>query len=75
MDGLVEAVAHVKKDGARRSPADVLSQLQQESSKWHAVTVSQVRRAITQAKKMDTADAQSWSWWCDAHLDGCINVA
>ena len=71
MEGLVEAVAHVKADGARRSPAEVLSQLQQDSSKWHAVTVSQIRRAITQAKKMDTA-AQLWSWWCDAHLDGCI---
>ena len=71
MEGLVEAVAHVKADGARRSPAELLSQLQQDSSKWHAVTVSQIRRAITQAKKMDTA-AQLWSWWCDAHLDGCI---
>ena len=49
---LVAAVAHIKADGARRSPADVLTQLQL-LPEWASVTISQVRRAISAAPKVD----------------------
>ena len=49
---LVAAVARIKADGARRSPAEVLTQLQ-GSPEWMDVTISQVRRAITKAPKAD----------------------
>ena len=49
---LVAAVGQIKADGARRSPADVLAQLQREPQ-WADVTLSQVRRAISAAPKAD----------------------
>ena len=49
---LVAAVGQIKADGARRSPADVLAQLQR-SPEWADVTLSQVRRAISAAPKAE----------------------
>ena len=50
MADLVAAVAEIKADGARISPANVLAQLQKRSE-FSNTTLSQVRRAITRAPK------------------------
>ena len=44
--------ADIKADGARISPADVLAKLQQQPE-WADVSLSQVRRAISLAPKLD----------------------
>ena len=49
---LVAAVAQIKADGARRSPDDVLAQLQ-ELPEWADISISQVRRAISAAPKVN----------------------
>ena len=46
------AVARIKADGARISPAGVLAQVKQQAE-FADVTLSQVRRAITAAPKAD----------------------
>ena len=55
MTELVAAVAQLKASGARRSPQEVLTQLQQSGGDLSHTTLAQVRRAITAANKLASA--------------------